>query len=130
MAEGQSSGVAEFLYREGRTFYFNVNGSVYGFIPDCGIKEDDYEKVLQTALTEGKVNVEFVTRTSVMTSRPKCDKHGEVFSESYTRLKETEPGVTNEGARRFLAGYRLGHDRGYNQGMRDALENERHKDGR
>lgn len=112
MSDGSGGRFAEFLYRDGKTFYFNLDDEVYGFVPDCGLGLGEFEAVLDGASSDGRVLLEFLMRNTVMTSRPADFEPGGALTESFARLTERSPDAP-ETSRSFFAGWRLGYDRGY-----------------
>jgi len=112
-----STHTAVFLYRDGKTLYFEVDGSICGFVSDSLSSPDKFQRVMETVMDkEGAVPLNFLTRNSVLISRPKKDPR--VFSESYKKLKsfkESEP--LRETTKEFKAGFALGKDIGYGEGI-------------
>lgn len=110
---------AEFLYRDGRTFFFGTPAGVVGFVPDCGVEPDSFHQVVESVQGPRGVPLAFLVRNTVMTSRPEGFRSGTALTEGFARLKEQPDDETPRDARQFLAGYRLGYDRGYVDGMSD-----------
>lgn len=120
MSGSSTRRLAEFLYRDGRSFYFHMDDGVFGFVSDCGLEPVAFEAVLREAMEDGRVPLEFLMRNTVMTARPKGFKTGAQLTESYVRLVEQPTTDDPEPSRGFLAGYRLGHARGYEEGIADS----------
>lgn len=119
--------IAEFLYSEGATFFFKIEEDVYGFVPDSGLVEGKFLTVLEVASHNGEIPVSFLIRNSVLISQPAGAAPGQLFTEAFSRLTASEK-TNNQSSsigREFLAGYRLGYDRGYNDGgTLDVVANE------
>jgi hypothetical protein len=115
MAERQ----ATFLYKESKTLFFEVDGDICGFMSDSLSSSDDFVKVVETLQTkEGSVPLSFVSRNAVLITPP--NKENKIFSESYKRLTVHDEVPVRETTKHFLAGFRIGDERGYTRGFAEA----------
>lgn len=114
MAERQ----AFFLYRDGKTLYFDVDDQILGFMSDSLSSGEQFQTVVESAGdSDGAIPLSFVSRNAVLITQTEKS----VFSESYQQLKVHKTDPPNR-TKQFTAGYRLGEERGYARGLAEGLK--------